>query len=271
MKKAFSLIFIIIFSLSLQGCTGIFGGIHRRELGEYTSFVSDGKNKYLECSIFTDDGYVEIEEGSFKIRKVNPDETSLYEVERSADIVLYDRVLETFVYDLEVENEYSYLSDKIFDAFDKPKNFEIIVLEKDGKLYGAINCYKRPSGRSGNLLSNEDLDKAYLFNVENEEIKITKTLEEAAVLALNESHYIAYSDKQFYSADKNSEEKVKICDDIWWDKGPTFYSYVDVHFVDDVFMIYGNRAKIGSRFDTLIVGDISGKHIETLIKDKKVE
>ena len=245
--------------------------MHRRELGEYTSLVTDGKSQYLEYNISLENGYIEFSGNSFKIADEDPQSSSLSEVDTSAKVAVSDRVLETFIYTIETQDNYSYLSDQIPEVFSNPKNFEVVVLEKDNKLYGAINCYKRPSGRSGNLLSNEDLDKAYLFDVENEKIKITKTLDKTAVLAFNETHYVAYSDKQFYSADKNSNKKIKICDDIWWDKGPTFYSYVNVYFVDDVFMICGNRETLIDNGITLIVGDISGESIETLIDDEKVE
>ena len=101
-------------------------------------------------------------------------------------------------------------------------------------------------------------------------IKITKDIGKYAVLALNQSHYIAYTDKIFYSVDKETNQKIEICRDIWWDNGPTFYSSVDVSFVDDIFMFCGFRGTTSNTYGTVIVGTINGEHIETLIDDKKL-
>lgn len=270
MKKLF-LIWILTLALLLQGCTGLLGGIHQREMGEYTSFISDGKNKYLNYCVDLEHGYVEFDDSSFKISNEKFESTSFSNVDSPINVVISKRVIENFNQEIVRQDEYSYLSDQILEFFGDFKNFEVIVLEKESQMFGAINCYNRSSGRSGNLLSNEDLDKSYLFNVENEKIKITKTLEKTAVLAFNETHFIAYSDKLFYAMDKNSDKKIEICNDIWWDKGPSFYSYVDVYFVDDIFMICGARKTTNSNFITLIVGDISGERVQTLINDRKVE
>ena len=115
------------------------------------------------------------------------------------------------------------------------------------------------------------MKKSYLLEVEDKNIILIEPLEKAAVLAVNQSHYLAYVNKKFYSVDKESGAKIEICKDIWWDDGPTFYDNVDVSFVDDVFVIYANRSGLGTpTYETLIVGNINGENIQILIDDEKM-
>ena len=96
-------------------------------------------------------------------------------------------------------------------------------------------------------------------------------MKKTAVLAVNQSHYIAYKDKKFYSVSKENDNKIEICKDLWWDRGPTFFSYVDVYFSDDIFMIFGNKRTHDDSYITFIVGNIDGKYIETFIDNRKAE
>lgn len=268
MKKVFCLILILALTFSLQGCTGIFGGNNQRELGQVVSILSDGENKYLEYEISLDSGHIQLDGGSFKLSEKIFSDGTLSNVDNNNDVVVSGGRLDTSKAVIRFAEGYEYLSEQISEVFSACENFEIIVLKSQDKIFGAINCYKRASGRSGNLLSNEDFKKSYLFDVADQKINVTKELDGTAVLALNESYYIAYEDKTFYSVSKYEDKKTEICKDIWWDKGPTFYSYVYVYFVDDIFMICGNRGTTSDDYITLIVGDMGAEQVEILIDDK---
>lgn len=279
MKKVFCIFITIILILSLQGCTVILGGTHQRELGTITTILSDGENQYLKYSIDLEHGYVKNDATTFALCNPEFNDTALYEIDNETEVLVSGCYMETYKDDLDdnldIQEGYEYLLEQIQESFADCKNLEIVILKKGHKIFGTILCYNRTSGRSGLLLSYEDLDKSYLFEVENQKIHITNELPKTAVLALNESHYVAYSDKTFYSARKEADEnaekyKVEICKDIWWDIGPTFYSNVTVYFADDVFMICGNRSTKDSDNATLIVGTINGQYVETLIDDKIV-
>ena len=239
-------------------------------MGEYTCFLSDGVKEYLKYDINLEHGYVEVNNDSFVISNESFDSDSLFEVEKQTEVIMMDSAFERLMAPPDtIQEGYEYLSDLIPESFSDCKNYEVVILKKADKIYGAINSYKYTSGSSGYTLPYEYLDKSYLFDVVDGEIKITKRLNKTAVFAFNESHCIAYSNQKIYSINKENDEKIEICKDIWWDRGPTFYSYMSVHFVEDTFMLRGNKSKLKGEYATLIVGDISGERIETLIDNKK--
>lgn len=271
MKRILICISILLLSITLCSCLSIFGGKNQREMGDTVSFLTDGNKEYLEYSIFLKAGYVEIGEDGFRLVNEDLEECLLNRVDNNTETVLSGKYLETFGENLECKEGYEYLSEQLFENIGECKNFEYVILKNGKELYGAVNCYKNPSGRSGNLLANEDLEKSYILVVENGKIVFQKELKKTAVLAVNQSHYIAYKDKKFYSVSKENNNTIEICNDLWWDKGPTFYSYVNVYFADDIFMICANKSTLNNDYLTLIVGDISGNYIETLINNEKSE
>lgn len=270
MKKTFCVALLLV-ALLMQGCTGIFGGNNQRELGQYTSFFYDGEKEYICYELAFEDGYVQVTEDSFELCDTYLDDATLSENKSNVEVLLSGQANATFGYEIVAKEGYEYLTEQLVEKVKGCEYFEAIILKNNESIYGAVNCYNRPSGRSGNLLSNEDLFKSYLLEVKNENIKFTKDLGKNAVLALNQSHYIAYADKKFYSVDKETDERIEICEDIWWDEGPTFYSYVEVSFVDDIFLLHGNRGTSFHTYETIIVGYINGERIETLIDDRKLD
>ena len=275
MKKHSRILFVpillVLIWLLMQGCVRIFfGGSNRREMGQYISFLSDGSKEYIWYDLAFEDGYVQVTEDSFELCDTDLSEVALSECERKIEVLLSGRANATFGDTVSVKEGYEYLAEQLTENMEGCEYFEAIILKNGQNIYGAVNCYSRSSGRSGNLLSNEDFVKAYLLEVENETIKITKDIGKCAVLALNQSHYIAYAGKKIYSMDKETNQKIEICRDIWWDNGPTFYSHVEVSFVDDVFMLRGFRGTTHHTYGTVIVGYINGEIVETLIDDKMV-
>lgn len=262
---------LVLICLLMQGCVGnVLGGCNQREMGQYTSFLTDGSKEYVWYNLAFEDGYVQVTDDSFELCDADLSDIVLSESESKIEVLLSGQANAAFGNDIDAKEGYEYLKAQLVENIEGCEDFEVIILRNDQCIYGAVNCYSRSSGRSGNLLSNEDFVKSYLLEVENEKIKITKDIGKYAVLALNQSHYIAYTDKIFYSIDKETNQKIEICRDIWWDNGPTFYSAVDVSFVDDIFMFCGFRGTTSNTYGTVIVGTINGEHIETLIDDKKL-
>lgn len=270
MKKIICVFLVVLLCFSLLGCTGIFGGNNTRNLGEYLYTATDGEKEFFKHEYEWRNGYIEIGENSFKLGNEKIDESSLKWLTNGTRIIFTGEANNSFGNSFRSEKGYEYLEAKLFEKLDGCECFEVKIFEKNGSIYGAVNCYKRASGRSGNLLSNEDLKNSYLLEVENEEIKLTKDLGKTAVLAVNQSHYIAYSDKTVYSVDKETDQKIKICDDIWWEGIIGDFGYMDVKFSDEFFVIIANRSTTQLEdFDTLIVGSINGERVETLIDDQK--
>ena len=270
MKKIVCVFFVILLSFSLQGCTGIFGGNNTRNMGEYISTTTDGEKEYFKYEPEWKNGYIEISKESFKLCGEKLDETNLIKTDNDTRVIFRGDANDSFGDSFYSEKEYKYLEAKLFEKLDGCEYFEVIIFKNGDNIYGAVNCYKRASGRSGNLLSNEDLKNSYLLEVENEDIKLTKNLGKTAVLALNQSHYIAYSDKTVYSVDKETDQKIKICDDIWWEGIIGDSGHMEVMFSDEFFVIIANRWTTQLEdFDTLIVGSINGERVETLIDDQK--
>lgn len=249
----------------------MFGGMNPREIGSYVSILSDGEKQYLEYSVFLNSGYVEINEDSYKLIEGDLESDTLNEVEEATEIVMSGQVLETFGDNTICKEGYEFLSEELFACTNEYKNFECLILHNGDEIYGAVNCYYRPSGRSGNFLSHENFAKSFLIEAENGHLVIEKEHEGAAILAFNQSHYVMYTNKTFYSVDKESEKKIELCKDEWWDNGPTFYSNVKISFTDNIFMICGEKGTLNANYITLIVGNINGSHFETLINHQKIE
>ena len=187
LKKYFCVVLLIV-SLLMQGCTGIFGGLNQRELGQYTSFFSDGDKEFLWYNLTFEDGYVQVTEDSFELCDKDLDDAALSKSKSKIEVLLSGQVNAIFGNDIVAKEGYEYLTDQLIESVEGCEYFEVIILKNNESIYGAVNCYDRSSGRSGNLLSNEDFAKSYLLEVENEKIKVTKDLGKYAVLALNKSH-----------------------------------------------------------------------------------
>ena len=271
MKRLSCLILTFVMFFSMQGCVNIFGGNNQRQLGRWYHLFSDGdKTYFLSRDYFYLDGYIEITADSFKLRDGEFDDTAFPGYNCGIEVLLSGVANEDFGDSIIAKDGYEYLIEQIYEAVGRYKTFEVIVLKKDDEIYGAVNCYKRPSGRSGNLLSNEDLGRSYLLEIKDDEITFTKDLGKTAVLALNDTHYIAYKEKNFFSVSKDSGEQTPICKDIWWSEDSLYCGSVQVLFVGDVFVMYCDRNTPDyENYTTLIVGDISGERIKVLLDDVK--
>jgi len=265
MKKIVSFCLVIIMFCLLQGCS-FFGGLNQRGLDPYQEFlIYDGK-QYLNYG----SAYVELTDDGFKSC---PNDFYIKSPEKMSGetVVLlegayFGNYFDPLGFRVEVE-EYKYLYDQIYDQVDS-EYFEFILLKRDNDIYGTVNCYNRSSGRSGNLLSVEDLDKSYLISVNDGNLVIDKELDGVSVLAVNKTHYLAYENEAFYSVNKETGEEKKICDDIWYEGVfPPYYSFARVVFIDDIFMLYADSDKRNGG-KTVIVGNINGE-FEILLDNGK--
>lgn len=267
MKKIFSFVLAISFIFSLSGCTRIFGG-NQRVIGERAYVITDGENDYWEVNTHLDTKYLKKSGNSFAL---NTDDLSAVYLDAKSDTeVVYSGIsTELRGPGIPSNDEYSFLKDVLYQVTEGFKYFDFVVLKSNDELYGAVNCYSRVSGRSGNLLSVEDLTKSVLFDVEKELAINVKTLEGVAVLALNQTHYIGCENEIIYSFEKVSGNKKELFKDVWRNSNA---DRARVYFFDDFFVIYAKRYDSGifldRLFETVMVGSMDGSYFETLIDDE---
>lgn len=272
MKKSVSFLCILALMFSLCGCVSLLGGVNRREIGEYTYLFTDGDKQYLKYYGMYEDGYAVIADDSFTLYEGVLPDTVISPQTTEAEIVL-TAYISALSDGSQCAVGYGYLSEQlenIFGTLEDEKYYEALLLKKGEEIYGAVNCYSRPSGGSGNLLTNENLEKSCLVSCQDGVLAVDKEYEGTAIMAFNQTHFIAYKNQSLYSVNIESDEEVKICDDFWWDKGPTYYNDFSVRFTDDYFIIYATNSKTFSDKATLIAGKMDGSFTETLIDNEKV-
>lgn len=276
MKKPLSLFLVFCFvCVSLCGCsrllpqTGILGGMNTRNMGTYNSFVTDGQKTYWVGEIMSEHGYVEIGDDKVSLSEDISDEGQFTEVEPTVRALVWGQI-DALSHTLQYAEGYGHLAEAVTAAVSEWKYYECIVLQNGETVYGAINCYTRTAGASGNLLANEDFAEAYILSVEDGTARVVKELSDMAVLALTQTDFIGYENRVFYSVNVASGDKKEICEDIWWDSGPTYYSYALVYFVDDMFMLCGNKRETDDEKHTLIVGKINGEYGAVLVDNEDV-
>ena len=268
MKKAIrgiAVIAVLLVTLSfLVSCfsaNGLFGGVNVRMLGDYCSVFSDGEQDYMKVSYAAQDRYVEIGKGGWELAQ-NTDESTLIEKEQAAELVMACGKYRG-VYDHRKEigkEEYEYLREQIEKEFADCENFDCVIFKKDNDFYGSVNCYTRASGPSGNLHTIENFDKSYIISVEDGKIKLKKELDDEAILASNQTHYISYTSKKFYSVNKKTNEKIMICEDEWISLLPFYQDYVDMYYSDEYFTICVSEGVQNNC--TLFVGTMDGSYLE---------
>lgn len=169
---------------------------------------------------------------------------------------------------------YEYLYDVLdvaFDISDEDSFSESLLLENQGVIYGAVNFYSRPSGRSGNLLTNENVVKGIYINIIDGEVEVIREFDHTAILAFNQTHLIAYKDKKVYSVDLSSAEETFLFKDKWWDRGPSYYNNFNVSFTDEDFLVYVNNDNGVTNKETLMVCKLDGSNFTVLIDNRNIE
>lgn len=274
MKKIISIICLILVLVSLSGCVSMLGGVNRREIGEFTYLQSDGEKQYFyyDGQVLLEDGYVVIDGSEYSISEGVLPASVITPLETESEVVLTS--YKSALYgSFTCAEEYDFLGQQLEDAFgdaDDDKYYEALFLKKDEEIFGAVNVYSSPSGRSGNLLTNEQLIKSCLVNFKEDSIFIAHEYEDTAILAFNDTHAVTYKDKKIYSKDLQNDTEVFICKDEWWDRGPTYYNSFSVSFTDEHFLIYADKGKSVSDMVSILAGRIDGTEFHVLIDDKLI-
>ena len=240
----------------------LLGGTNLRMLGECCHVFSDGERDYMKVSYAAQDRYVEIGEGGWELAE-NTEESKLIEKEQDAELVMACGKYRG-VYDHRQENVkegYEYLREQIEKEFSDYTDLDCAIFKKGNDFYGVVNCYTRASGMSGNMHTVECFDKSYIIGVEDDKIKLQKELGNAVILASNQTHYIAYIKKKFYSVDKKTDEKTLICKDEWYNPLIIDQVNVDIYYSDEYFVIFVQDKPTNG---TLFVGTMDGSYLEKI-------
>lgn len=273
MKKTFTVISLCIASILaffitvlavISAGVSLLGGANSRNMGDFSFLVSDGKNNYLQTAEY----YLKQQDNNnFYLVDANDIEVeSLIEKQASAEKIF--SVGSNNWGRPEYSEGYDYIYQQLLDKFDGSTCFECVIFNKDGRFYGAVNQYKRWSGPSRNLLTNEQIIDSYLITLENNQVVFTKELKDTAILAFNQSHFIAYKNKTYYSVNTETEEETRLFKDEWWDYGPTHYSHVNFYFTDDSFVVCGQKNDFFNDYTSLFICKMDGSEINKLL-DKK--
>ena len=269
-KKVLGIVILIIvlFMAFITFCTNVLlGGLNDRRLGEYSSAFSDGEHDFIKVKYAAQDRYVEIGKGGWELA-INTDESRLAEKESAAEIVMAcGRYRGVYDHRKDVSKEgYEYLREQIEQEFSNCTDFDCVIFKKDNVLYGSVNCYTRAAGMSANLHTAECFDKSYIIEIENDKIKLEKELDDAIILASNQTHYISYTNKRFYSVNKQTDEKTLICKDEWYSLLPIYPDHVRIYYSDEYFTICANKGTQSYR--TLFVGTMDGSYFEKITNQK---
>ena len=274
MKKLVPIICAVLVLVSLSGCASVLGGVNCREIGEYTYLQTDGDKLYFyyDGQVLLEDGYVVIDGSEYSLSEgvlpesvITPSGTESEVVLTSYKSALYGGFTCAIEYDM-----YGQHLEEFFGGVDDDTYYEAMLLKKNEEIFGAVNVYSRPSARSGNLLTNEQLVKSCFVTVNDDELTVAYEFEDTAILAFNDTHALTYKDKKIYSKDLQNGTEVFICKDEWWDRGPTFYNEFFVTFTDDYFLIYADKGRSMSNSVSLMVGKIDGSEFNVLVDDKFV-
>lgn len=274
MKKLILLTCIVLVLATFGGCVLLLGGANERELGEFVPLYTDGVSDYFEYELTFDNGLIKKTSESFTLSELSTDDEAIYIKDTPSRVVLDFCITALGGYGDCCEG-YEYLYEALDDAFNIYGDdvfSEALILENQGKLCGAVNFYSRPSGRSGSMLSNENIVKGTYFSVSDGKVDIIKELNKTAVLAFNQTHLITYNNKKINSLDLSSGEETFLLKDNAWDRGPSFYNDFSISFTDESFILYTEvDDNFGAGKETVVVGNLDGTCITTLIDNKEIE
>lgn len=274
MKKLILLTCIVLLFATLGGCMLLLGGANERELGEFIPLYTDGVNDYLGYDLIFEEGLIKKTSEGFTLSELSTDDEAIDIKDTPSRVVLDFCITALGGYGNCCEG-YEYLYEALDDAFNIYGDdvfSEALILDNQGEMYGAVNFYSRPSGRSGSILTNENIVKCTYFTVVDGKVNIIKELNKTAILAFNQTHLITYKNKKINSLNLSSGEETFLLKDNAWDKGPSFYNNFSVSFTDESFILYtevDDNYEAGK--ETVIVGNLDGTCITTLIDNKEIE
>ncbi len=274
MKKLISLICLILLVTILGGCMLLLGGTNERELGRFISTYTDGEKEYFEYDLIFEEGLIQkTSDGYVLLPNTSTNDEAVKEDNTATKIVL-ESYITALSSGATCADGYEYLYDVldvVFDISDEDSFSESLLLENQGVIYGAVNFYSRPSGRSGNLLTNENIIKGIYINIIDGEVEVIREFDHTAILAFNQTHLITYIDKKVYSVDLSSAEETFLFKDKWWDRGPSYYNNFNVSFTDEDFLVYVNNDNGVTNKETLMVCKLDGSNFTVLIDNRNIE
>lgn len=273
MKKYITLFCLLLIITTLSGCSILLGGTNERELGSFVPVYSDGNFDYIEYNLNFEDGLINKSSSGYALYEASTADEGIEVIDTSAT-----QVLSAYISALSggavCAEGYDYLYDALdtaFDISDEDSYCEILILENQGEIYGALNFYSRPSGRSGSLLTFENIIKSVFVRFTGSQVDVIKELENTAVLAFNNTHLITYNSKKIYSVNLENGEELFLTKDKWWDKGPSYYNDFKVSFTHESFLIYALADNGYVQKETLMAGGLDGTDFTILIDNQKIE
>lgn len=270
MKQTVKFLSVCVLLLFLCGCSGILGGTQERNMAEYVQVMTDVEHDYYAYSLWKWEGYFQNEDGAFVLSENPYPDDTLLEAETDTRIVMDARrsgLMQDLISGLTPED--AFLEEGFRQLMEEENYFECRIYEKNGEYFGFVNCYRRCAGRSGFILAYEDLKYSRLLTVEGGQLVFGEEMEKTALLACNDTHYIAYRNKKIFSVRKSTGLQTEILKDQWWDTGPTYYSYVDFYHTENVFYMCGRQdAGLGDAY-SLYACYMDGTGLQQLLYERE--
>lgn len=273
MKKLILLTCIILVFTTMGGCMLLLGGANERELGTFIPIYSDGVNNYFEYELTFEKGLIKKTTEGYAVSELSTNDEAISVKNTGVKVVLEAYVTALFG-GADCADGYDYLYNALDSAFDisaEDNYSNVLLLENQGEIYGAINFYSRSSGVSGNLLTHENIVKSLFVNYADGGFTVEKEFDKTAILAFNKNNCITYDNKRIYSVDLSSGEETFLFKDKSWDRGPSYYNNFSVSFTDEDFVVYYSVEGDALRNETLMAGNLDGTCITTLIDNKEIE
>lgn len=274
MKKLILLICLILLITIIGGCMLLLGGTNERELGRFISTYTDGEKEYFEYDLIFEEGLIQKTSDDYVLLPNTSTNDEAVKEDNTATKIVLESYITALSSGATCADGYEYLYDVldvVFDISDEDSFSESLLLENQGVIYGAVNFYSRPSGRSGNLLTNENVVKGIYINIIDGNVEVIREFDHTAILAFNRTHLIAYKDKKVYSVDLSSAEETFLFKDKWWDRGPSYYNNFNVSFTDEDFLVYVNNDNGVTNKETLMACQLDGSNFTVLIDYRNIE
>ncbi len=273
MKKILSLICVMACLFSLCACSGKKSnaeGINTRNITRFSPVLTDGENDYIKFKAATGEEFVRLDKDDFTLMRTDAPTQRLTAKKRESTIVIYLRWIGNEADEVKVSTEQKKLYEKLQSKLKDYDNYELIVIKEGDKLYGAVNCYTRVSGDNDDELCYENLEASYIITVKNDKPKLSKKINDTAILAVGDTHYIGYSNGMFYSVENSGKNKTELFSDRWLNLYRPADKSVKFYFTGDVFLASGATYEGDSATETVIACKIDGSKVKMLLNDRRV-
>lgn len=245
-------------------------GINQRNVARFSPVLTDGENSFIKYEGPKKDEYVRLDDETFTLVKDDMQNVKLSVKKTDAEAAISIKAIEGRESEVKTSNSYKKAAEKLQKKLKNFDNYECIVIKIGDTLYGAVNCYRRASGEDGDELLYENFKESYLVTIKNDKVKLSKKISDMAILAVNSSHYIGYSELMFYSCDRESGERREIFKDRWYNEALGGLNYANAIFTDEVFLINGVSYEGNRALETTIVCKIDGSSVNLLVNNVRI-